>query len=54
MTVKIGQTVEHERFGIGKVLNMEGEDESIKVTILFKNVGNKQLLLRFAKLKVVE
>jgi DNA helicase-2/ATP-dependent DNA helicase PcrA len=54
MTVKIGQTVEHERFGIGKVLNMEGEDESIKATILFKNVGNKQLLLRFAKLKVVE
>jgi DNA helicase-2/ATP-dependent DNA helicase PcrA len=53
-TVKIGQTVEHERFGIGEVLNMEGEDESAKVTVLFKNVGNKQLLLRFAKLKVVE
>ncbi|KAA6351989.1 ATP-dependent DNA helicase PcrA [termite gut metagenome] len=53
-TVKTGQTVEHERFGIGEVLKIEGEDESIKVTILFKNVGNKQLLLRFAKLKVVE
>ncbi|KAA6350483.1 ATP-dependent DNA helicase PcrA [termite gut metagenome] len=53
-TVRIGQTVEHERFGIGEVLKIEGEDESIKVTILFKNVGNKQLLLRFAKLKVVE
>jgi DNA helicase-2/ATP-dependent DNA helicase PcrA len=54
MTVKIGQTVEHERFGIGEVLMIEGKDENAKVTVLFKNVGNKQLLLRFAKLKVVE
>ncbi|KAA6341154.1 ATP-dependent DNA helicase PcrA [termite gut metagenome] len=54
ITVRIGQTVEHERFGIGEVLNVEGENESIKATILFKNAGNKQLLLRFTKLKVVE
>ncbi|KAA6345737.1 ATP-dependent DNA helicase PcrA [termite gut metagenome] len=52
--VKIGQIVEHERFGMGKVLKIEGEDENTKATILFKNVGNKQLLLRFARLKVVE
>ncbi|KAA6306740.1 ATP-dependent DNA helicase PcrA, partial [termite gut metagenome] len=52
--IKAGQIVEHERFGMGEVLKIEGEDENTKATISFKNAGNKQLLLRFARLKVVE
>ncbi|KAA6308782.1 hypothetical protein EZS27_039612 [termite gut metagenome] len=51
---KTGQTVEHARFGIGEILNIEGEGENAKASILFKNAGNKQLLLRFAGLRVVE
>ncbi|KAA6307679.1 hypothetical protein EZS27_040648, partial [termite gut metagenome] len=52
--VKAGQIVEHERFGMGEVFKVEGEGEKTKATILFKNAGSKQLLLRFARLKVVE
>ncbi|KAA6324878.1 DNA helicase II, partial [termite gut metagenome] len=52
--LKAGQIVEHERFGMGEVLKIEGEGENTKATISFKNAGSKQLLLRFARLKVVE
>ncbi|KAA6332910.1 hypothetical protein EZS27_018630, partial [termite gut metagenome] len=51
---KTGQTVEHERFGMGEILHIEGEGENTKASILFKNAGNKQLLLRFARLRIVE
>ncbi len=51
--LKVGQFIEHERFGIGEVLNLEGEGENAKATIRFKNAGNKQLLLRFARFKVI-
>ncbi len=49
-----GMTVEHERFGKGKVLKMEGNAPDLKATVFFPAVGQKQLLLRFAKLTVVE
>ena len=49
-----GVQVEHERFGIGKVLNMEGEYPNTKATVFFKTVGQKQLLLKFAKLRMVD
>ena len=52
--VQVGQTVEHPRFGMGEVLALEGEDESAKATIRFRNAGTKQLLLRFARIKVVD
>ncbi|VFB14985.1 ATP-dependent DNA helicase PcrA [Bacteroides heparinolyticus] len=48
-----GQLIEHERFGIGEVLKMEGEGDNAKATIRFKNAGDKQLLLRFARFKVI-
>ena len=51
--VKIGSVVEHQRFGRGKVLDIEGSDSSKKATVLFDNAGRKQLLLKFARLKVV-
>lgn len=54
MQVHPGQTIEHERFGLGTVVKIEGTGENAKATICFKNVGEKQLLLRFARFKIVE
>jgi DNA helicase-2/ATP-dependent DNA helicase PcrA len=45
--------VEHQRFGNGKVISIEGRFPDNKAIILFDNDGQKQLLLKFAKLKIV-
>ena len=50
----VGMEVEHERFGFGKVINLEGSKPDVKATIFFKELGQKQLLLKFAKLKIVK
>jgi DNA helicase II / ATP-dependent DNA helicase PcrA len=52
--IKVGILVEHQRFGIGKVLNIEGFDANRKATVLFENAGRKELLLKYARLKVIE
>lgn len=52
--IQSGMTVEHQRFGKGKVLQVEGQVPNLKATVFFQNVGQKQLLLRFAKLKIVK
>lgn len=52
--LQVGMQVEHERFGYGKVINLEGNKPDIKATIFFKEIGQKQLLLKFAKLRIVE
>ena len=49
-----GCTIEHQRFGIGKVLKIEGTGENTKATVEFRNAGTKQLLLKFAKFKIIE
>lgn len=51
--VHVGQHIEHERFGRGEIVRVEGEGENVKATIRFQNVGEKQLLLRFARFKVI-
>ncbi len=51
--LKTGMLVEHERFGKGKVINIEGEYPNAKATVDFSVTGQKQLLLKFAKLKVI-
>jgi len=51
--IKVGTRVEHPRFGIGEVHHLEGADSNVKATVQFP-VGTKQLLLKFAKLRVVE
>ncbi len=51
--IQSGMQVEHQKFGKGKVLNMEGSGPNKKVTVFFQSVGQKQLLLQFAKLKIV-
>ncbi len=52
--LQVGMEVEHERFGYGKVINLEGNKPDIKATIFFKELGQKQLLLKFAKLRIVK
>jgi DNA helicase-2/ATP-dependent DNA helicase PcrA len=49
----IGQVIEHERFGIGDVINIEGSGDQCKATVEFRNAGTKQLLLKFARFKVI-
>ncbi len=48
-----GQFIEHERFGVGEVIKVEGTGENTKATIRFKNAGEKQLLLKFARFRVL-
>jgi DNA helicase II / ATP-dependent DNA helicase PcrA len=53
-TIQTGMLVLHERFGTGKVIHLEGDLPNIKATVFFQNAGQKQLLLKFAKLKIME
>ena len=48
-----GDVIEHQRFGIGTVLRIEGTGENRKATVQFRITGTKQLLLKFAKFTVV-
>jgi DNA helicase-2/ATP-dependent DNA helicase PcrA len=50
----IGTTVEHVRFGKGKITKIEGVGADTKAEINFENGGLKKLLLRFAKLSIIE
>ena len=50
--LEAGMTVEHARFGYGKVISIEGKANDKKALIDFRGVGQKHLLLRFAKLKI--
>ncbi len=52
--LKIGTLVEHMRFGKGKIVNIEGVGADKKAEINFENGGLKKLLLRFAKLNVLD
>jgi len=49
-----GMHVEHSRFGRGQVLNLEGTGQDQKAEIQFQTGGIKKLLLRFAKLKILD
>jgi len=51
--IQAGMMVEHQRFGRGKVLQMEGKMPDIQATVFFQNAGKKQLLLKFAKLRII-
>ena len=49
-----GMKIEHQRFGRGTVLKIEGTGENTKATVEFVHSGTKQLLLKYAKFKVVD
>ena len=51
--LRVGSTIEHQRFGIGSVVKIEGTGENTKATVEFRNTGTKQLLLKFAKFKII-
>lgn len=51
--IQNGMEVMHDRFGKGKIIGMEGVGPNKKAMVFFPGVGNKQLLLRFAKLRIV-
>jgi DNA helicase-2/ATP-dependent DNA helicase PcrA len=51
--IQVGVEVLHEKFGRGKVIAVEGDAADAKATIFFPTTGQKQLLLRFAKLRVL-
>ena len=48
-----GSVIEHQRFGVGRVVRLEGSGENQKATVEFKNTGTKQLLLKFARYKII-
>ena len=52
--IRVGMNVEHGKFGRGKVMAVEGEGDSRKAIVFFDGVGQKQLLLKFAKLTIIE
>lgn len=52
--IQVGMTVSHAKFGTGKVQSIMGDGDSRKAVVYFDGVGEKQLLLKFAKLTIVE
>lgn len=52
--IQVGMRVLHEKFGYGTVKHIEGENNNRKAVVFFDNIGEKQLLLRFAKLSIVQ
>ncbi|MFM8951170.1 MAG: hypothetical protein ACKOKB_10405, partial [Bacteroidota bacterium] len=53
-TIQEGMEVEHQKFGTGKVVRVEGVYPDSKATVNFPVHGNKQLLLKFAKLRILK
>lgn len=52
--LSIGTKVKHERFGSGEIVGLEGDFPNKRATVDFKGIGKKQLLLKFAKLQLIE
>jgi DNA helicase-2/ATP-dependent DNA helicase PcrA len=49
-----GVQVFHERFGVGKIIGREGAGQNMKVTVFFKDYGQKKLMVRMAGLKIIK
>lgn len=52
-TLHEGTVIEHQRFGTGTVIKLEGQGENAKATVEFRNAGTKQLLLKFARFTII-
>ncbi len=52
--VKMGDIIEHDRFGKGVILKVEGKLDNTKATVNFEKVGIKQLLLKYARFKIIK
>ena len=53
-SLREGVKIEHQCFGVGEVLKLEGSGENAKATVAFTHAGTKQLLLKFAKYTIIE
>lgn len=53
VALKAGQMIEHDRFGIGTIQEVEGTGQNQKIRVQFKNAGEKNLLVKFAKFKLL-
>jgi len=53
LNLQTGMEVEHNRFGIGKVLQVEGTRDNMKATIFFKEIGQKLILIKYAKMRII-
>ena len=51
--LEAGQKVEHQKFGFGEVVKMEGAAHNPIATINFENNGEKKIMLNYAKLRIV-
>lgn len=52
--LKVGQKVEHQKFGFGEVITMEGAAHNPMALIKFENNGEKKIMLNYARLRIVE
>lgn len=52
-SLREGTVIEHQRFGVGRIVKIEGSGENAKATVDFQNVGVKQLLLKFSRFTVI-
>ena len=52
--LQAGQKVEHQKFGFGEVMKMEGAAHNPMATVKFDNNGEKKIMLNYAKLRIVE
>ena len=52
LQLKTGMRIRHERFGSGRIEQLEGSGENAKATVVFDQAGTKQLLLKFAKFTI--
>lgn len=50
--LKVGDKIQHQRFGNGTVSAIEGEADNRKATVLFEGLGEKKLVLKFAKMRI--
>ena len=51
--LRVGAKVRHDRFGEGEVIAIEGDGGNAKATVAFTHFGQKQLLLKFARLTII-
>lgn len=50
--IQVGMEIEHQKFGIGKVVSMEGQGDNKIATMFFNGIGQKRIMLKYAKLKI--
>lgn len=53
-SLQVGQRVEHQKFGFGKVMKMEGAAHNPIATVVFELNGEKKIMLNYAKLKIID